>query len=162
MWPSEALRQNLQYCKGYSENRKNSDALRISAYIFSNLTFFQNLEAELNELQTSLYNLNNMLVELSHVCGESIMYELDQDAKELNGRYGNVKKQVAERKERLKKIITTWQHFHKDCDDMLSWIDYQSDIIDHNDEGTLVSDLEQLKQCQVRFRICSALQNKTQ
>ena len=80
------------------------------------------------------------------------MYELEQDMRELNERYGTVAEQIAERKMFVNELISAWEEFEKDCGEMLAWLDYQTVIIEQNDENgtpTLASELAQLKECQV-------------
>ena len=106
----------------------------------------------MNDLRSNVYNLNSILVDLTTVCEESIMYELEQDMRELNERYGTVAEQIAERKMFVNELISAWEEFEKDCGEMLAWLDYQTVIIEQNDENgtpTLASELAQLKECQV-------------
>ena len=114
---------------------------------------FQNLETELNDLRSTVYNLNSILVELNNVCDESVIYELDKDIQELNQRYGSIAQQVRNHKAQTEQMISVCQAFDKDCAEMLAWLEYQSDVLDRDNEELesplLASELAQLKECEV-------------
>ncbi len=117
------------------------------------LFLFQNLETELNDLRSTVYNLNSILVELNNVCDESVIYELDKDIQELNQRYGSIAQQIRNHKAQTEQMISVCQAFDKDCAEMLAWLEYQSDVLDRDNEELesplLASELAQLKECEV-------------
>lgn len=106
----------------------------------------------MNDLQSNVFNLNTTMAELTNLCEESIVYELEQEMRELNERYRNVAEQITKRRTQLNEMISSWKDFEKGCEQMLSWIDCQTRVVDHNEEAgtpSLASDLAQLKECQV-------------
>ena len=93
------------------------------------------------------------MIELNNICDESITYELEQDIQELNQRYGSIAEQIKNDKTQIEQMISACQAFDKDCAEMLAWLEYQSDVLDQeNDEvepPLLATELAQLKECQV-------------
>ena len=117
------------------------------------LIHLQNLEKELNDLRSTVYNLNSILVELNNVCDESVIYELEKDIQELNQRYGDIAGQIASHKVQTEDMINACQEFDKECAEMLAWLEYQTQVLNEVDETeptVLADELAQLKQCEVR------------